>query len=104
MNGLSLLRVLPAGAFDWGWGTGWPLSELASYCWGWPSAWPGLWTWRVAPSPHWPFSPHGLPWHSLTTVARSQECLKRQEVGAASSGGLGPEVGVAPLLLYSFIK
>lgn len=30
MNGLSLLRVLPAGAFDWGWGTGWPLSELAS--------------------------------------------------------------------------
>lgn len=50
------------------------------------------------------FPPHGLPWHPLIMVARFQECLKRQEVGAASSGGLGPEVGTAPLLPYSFVK
>lgn len=50
------------------------------------------------------FPPHGLPWLSLVAVARFQECLKRQEVGAASSGGLGPEAGTAPLLPYSFVK
>lgn len=50
------------------------------------------------------FPPHGLPWLSLDAVARFQECLKRQEVGAASSGGLGPKAGTGPLLLYSFVK
>ena len=50
------------------------------------------------------FLPHGLPWLSLVAVARFQEWLKRQEVGAASSGGLGPEAGTVPLLPYSFIK
>lgn len=50
------------------------------------------------------FPPHGLPWLSLIAVARFQECLKRQEVGAASSGGLGPEAGTGPLLPYSFVK
>lgn len=50
------------------------------------------------------FPPHGLPWHSLIVVARSQESLKRQEVGAASSGGPGPEAGKAPLLPYSFVR
>lgn len=50
------------------------------------------------------FPPHGLPWLSLVAMAGFQECLKRQEVGAASPGGLGPEAGTVPLLPYSFVK